>query len=240
MSGHCLQKYIDLMQENQTLRNLLRSVSAFIGEGAGGLLPKLGWDMGDFDAFINKSETDTAWEGYQRRKKDGPATAPVSSSSNKRTSEGDAGPSQAKKSKTSNDIAEQQHDHVFPNLLSLNAGPLAAESMYLNPPRNGALGGQFQDMMRNGNGYMQPSPPSSTPASFNHVTSPDMNYQHYMPSVQGTATPALPSVSYPVPPPAETPPQRPTETSRDEDEDEDDPNKAEAFKLIQCVVAFTV
>ncbi|KAJ3534380.1 hypothetical protein NM688_g7146 [Phlebia brevispora] len=41
----------DLMQENQVLRQLLRSLSNFIGDGAGGLLPKLGWDLNDFNNF---------------------------------------------------------------------------------------------------------------------------------------------------------------------------------------------
>src|SRR5436190_18942262 len=56
------------MQENQTLRNLLRSLSAFVGDGAGGLLHTLGWSMTDFNNFVNRSETDTAWESYQSRK----------------------------------------------------------------------------------------------------------------------------------------------------------------------------
>ena len=61
-----LKTLIDLMQENMTLRNLLRGLSTFIGEGAGGLLPKLGWDVSDFNTYLNRSETDTAWEGYHR------------------------------------------------------------------------------------------------------------------------------------------------------------------------------
>ena len=56
------------MAENQTLRGLLRSLSAFIGEGAGGVLPKLGWTPTDFDNYVNRAETDTAWESYQNRK----------------------------------------------------------------------------------------------------------------------------------------------------------------------------
>jgi hypothetical protein len=70
----------DLMQENHTLRGLLRSLAGFIGDGAGGLLPKLGWDMSDFNKFVNRSETDTAWESYQLRKKSRAETAASSSS----------------------------------------------------------------------------------------------------------------------------------------------------------------
>lgn len=58
------------MAENHTLRGLLRSLSAFIGEGAGGVLPKLGWSHNDFEDYINRAETDTAWESFQKHKND--------------------------------------------------------------------------------------------------------------------------------------------------------------------------
>ncbi|KAH9844049.1 uncharacterized protein C8Q71DRAFT_26635 [Rhodofomes roseus] len=70
----------DLMHENHVLRDLLRSLSSFIGDGAGGLLPKLGWDLNDFNSFLNKSETDTAWESYQRHKQQEAADAAASGS----------------------------------------------------------------------------------------------------------------------------------------------------------------
>ncbi|PAV20725.1 hypothetical protein PNOK_0335200 [Pyrrhoderma noxium] len=60
----------DLMQENQTLRNLIRSLGTYIGDGMGGILPSLGFDRPqEFMDFINRAETDTAFEGFQRRKK---------------------------------------------------------------------------------------------------------------------------------------------------------------------------
>lgn len=58
------------MQENQTLRNLIRSLGTYIGDGMGGILPSLGFDRPqEFMDFINRAETDTAFEGFQRRKK---------------------------------------------------------------------------------------------------------------------------------------------------------------------------
>ncbi|KAI9001203.1 hypothetical protein BD414DRAFT_574668 [Trametes punicea] len=60
----------DLMHENQILRGLLKSLSGFIGEGAGGVLAKLGWEMSDFNDLVNKAETDSAWESYQRHKRE--------------------------------------------------------------------------------------------------------------------------------------------------------------------------
>jgi len=83
----------DLMAENHTLRGLLRSLSAFIGEGAGGVLPKLGWSLNDFENYVNRTETDTAWESYQKRKSEvqtaqaEPSTSKQPANSRKRPSD---------------------------------------------------------------------------------------------------------------------------------------------------------
>jgi len=98
------------MQENQTLRNLLRSLGSFIGDGAGGLLPKLGWDMSDFNNFVSRSETDTAWESFQRRKKSQSAQPAVSGSQTiqgqKRPTEGESNSNRSKKARGPNDDTE--------------------------------------------------------------------------------------------------------------------------------------
>lgn len=60
----------DLMQENLQLRGLIRSLGGYIGDGMGGVLPSLGFDRPqDFIDYVNRAETDTAFEGFQRRKK---------------------------------------------------------------------------------------------------------------------------------------------------------------------------
>lgn len=64
-----ISQLVELIAENQTLRNVVRSLSAFIGEGAGGALPSLGWTLKEFEAFINKAETDTAFEAFSKRKR---------------------------------------------------------------------------------------------------------------------------------------------------------------------------
>lgn len=93
------------MAENHTLRGLLRSLSAFIGEGAGGVLPKLGWSLNDFEDYINRAETDTAWESFQKHKNDrqnGQAEASTSqgpSNSRKRPAD-DTGPSHNKRQRS--------------------------------------------------------------------------------------------------------------------------------------------
>lgn len=71
----------DLMAENHTLRGLLRSLSAFIGEGAGGVLPKLGWNVNDFENYVNRAETDTAWESFQKHKREKQGAQPEASTS---------------------------------------------------------------------------------------------------------------------------------------------------------------
>lgn len=95
----------DLMAENHTLRGLLRSLSAFIGEGAGGVLPKLGWSLSDFEGYINRAETDTAWESFQKHKntrQNGQAeasTSQVPGNSRKRPAD-DTGPSHNKRQRS--------------------------------------------------------------------------------------------------------------------------------------------
>ncbi|TDL29281.1 hypothetical protein BD410DRAFT_779642 [Rickenella mellea] len=98
----------DLMAENVTLRNLVRGLSGFIGEGTGGLVPKLGFARPqDFVEFVNRAETDTAFEGFQRRKKEAQGSQNTdthggarSSSGQKRTADEDDEPT-SKRTKTS-------------------------------------------------------------------------------------------------------------------------------------------
>lgn len=59
----------ELVAENHTLRNIIRGLSGFIGDGAGGVLPSMGWTLKDFEAFINRAETDTAFEAFAKRKR---------------------------------------------------------------------------------------------------------------------------------------------------------------------------
>lgn len=57
-----------LMQENQQLRGLLKSLGGFIGDGTGGPLSQaltgMGWQMDNFHNFVNKNETDSAVEAF--------------------------------------------------------------------------------------------------------------------------------------------------------------------------------
>lgn len=228
------------MTENQTLRNLLRNLASFVGDGAGGLLPKLGWEMSDFNNYINRSETDTAWEGYQRRKKTGDATTPVSATSqgHKRSPDDDPTAVRSKKARR-NDESEAERTQSGFSLLVPVGQPLATNNMYPSGSRHG----MFPDMMHNSNGspMFMPSAQPSTSSQYGTVTNSNSNVNNYSSSY-------LPGVGIPIdsqiPTMAFNPPNNtvsaqqqqrlpPGNQPSEQLDDDDDPNKNEAQKLIQ-------
>lgn len=236
---------LDLMAENQTLRNLLKSLSAFIGEGAGGLLPKLGWDLSDFNDFINKSETDTAWEGFHRRKKgqnpntDGESSNAASSMtlSTKRPADGDPLGSRAKKSR--NDEHDKDDQSGF-SLLASMSGSTSIQPPPLYPPasrleRNGI----FSDMLGgpNGSPMFMHSTGASASSQYNGAggSNLDRYSSSYLPNVNINMDHRA-SSSYDSPSTSLSQHQDANDTNGTEDQDgEDDPKKNEAYKLIQWV-----
>ena len=80
-----------LMQENTQLRGLLKDLGRFIGDGTGGSLAQslsgMGWQMEQFHAFLNRTETDTAVEAFNAIKAS--RTEGGSSSTNAFTAEHD-------------------------------------------------------------------------------------------------------------------------------------------------------
>jgi hypothetical protein len=80
------------MAENQTLRDLVKGLSGFIGDGGGGTLAQLGWTQDDFTKFVNRNPSDSAYESFQRHKAD---TTGAANGSGKRRSgdDGAAAPS---------------------------------------------------------------------------------------------------------------------------------------------------
>jgi TolA-binding protein len=229
----------DLMQENQNLRTLLKSVSAFIGEGAGGLLPKLGWEMSDFNNFINKSETDTAWEGYQRRKK-AAVSAELLNPSQKRPSD-DADSASAKKARTSD--ASDVTAGAYSMLLPVSNNPINSTSLFPAPNSHDGRA-MFSDVMRNGNGspmFMSGTTSGSTPPQYNGATASSnvSGYSStYIPSGHMNLENSLPPLSFPSSSSVSGGQSRTNDqASPDTVEDDDDPNKNEAYKLIQCARA---
>lgn len=159
----------DLMDENQTLRTLLRSLGAFIGEGAGGLLPKLGWDLQDFNSFINRSETDTAWQGYQSRKKSSDSVV-----AGQKRSADDESPSSSRKKTRADEPDTNGYLMTTPNMYGRD-----------NP-------NLFNDLIRNGSPIF--SNPSPTSNQFAAPTQP--GYQSsYLPAMGVDSN--LPPLSFP-------------------------------------------
>ncbi|KAJ3828549.1 hypothetical protein F5880DRAFT_1621135 [Lentinula raphanica] len=217
----------DLMQENQTLRNLLRSVSAFIGEGAGGLLPKLGWEMSDFNNFINRSETDTAWEGYQRRKK-AAATAEILNPSQKRSADQDNPSSLNKKARTG-DTGDANGSYSM--LLPLNNSPVNSNPLYPNSNSHDGRA-MFSDIMRNGNGspmFMSGSSSTGTPPQYGGPSGSNVSGYPYIPGGHMNLETTLPPISFP---PSNAQPRSTDQPSPEQIDDDEDPNKNEAYKLI--------
>lgn len=217
------------MQENQTLRNLLKGLGTFIGDGAGGLLPKLGWELSDFNDFINRSETDTAWEGYQRRKKT-TDTQP----GQKRGLEDESPASRNKKVRSDSDAG-------FSMMLPMQSN-MGNSSMYTNTRPEGS--GMFNDMMKNTNGSGMFPPASNTPPQYGGPSPSNVGGYNasYIPQVN-LMDPPLPSMSFNNSGPstsAASAPPRPAAINNDELEDDDDPNKNEAYKLIQYISSFPV
>ncbi|KAH9077428.1 hypothetical protein EDB83DRAFT_2504602 [Lactarius deliciosus] len=168
----------DLMAENHALRGFLRSLTEFIGDGAGGLLSKLGWSMQDFDNFVNKSETDTAYESYQRRKRDGQPTSSASQTApRKRASEEDTS-NNPKRPRGHSERDDADRADAFPVLMPMNSVP-SGSNLYTG--RSSQDASLFSEIMRgpNGSPILLPGPSSpSYPTSSSQVPSSNGNYQN--------------------------------------------------------------
>jgi len=235
------------MEENQTLRNLLRNLSAFIGDGAGGFLPKMGWTLNDFNNFINKSETDTAWESYQRRKKNSTNPASPSTSLNqsqKRPAEDDnVNSSLTKKSRgpgEQDDEVDGGHDRF--NLLVPMNSSAPHLSMYppsARPPHDGNM---FTDLLK-GSGspiFARTPPATNSPAQYSGTSSSNVaTYQTpYMTPININVDPSLPALPFSSSNTHNSRQQRLTQINQQDstEDDDDNSNKTEAYKLIGCVL----
>ncbi len=236
----------DLMQENQVLRQLLKSLSGFIGEGAGGLLPKLGWDLNDFNNFVNRSETDTAWESYQRHKREDAknATPSGTSTSNKRASDTDDSSARAKRPRSTGDQESTDRDG-YPLIVPVSSAAvpnIQANSMYAPSSTRSHESTLFNDIMRGPTGSpMYPSPGASPvvgqygapPAGSNGYNGsyiPPINV-----NVDGSSLPGMPLVNTSVQLPQSrvaSGSQAPPKPAPPPDDDQD-PKRHEAYKLIQ-------
>ncbi|KAI6105746.1 hypothetical protein F5141DRAFT_147162 [Pisolithus sp. B1] len=243
----------DLMAENLTLRNLLKNVAGFIGEGAGGVMEQLGYRAHDFEALLNKSETDTAWESFQRRKgasKTAQSTESTSSSlglhtgSSKRPSEDSVMSSQSKKLRGmggSDNPAER--DEAYPLIIPMSTTvpppPPPAATLY-PPPARSPQENIFSDLMRNGHASSSvfiPPTPSATPV---HYPTPSSSSGYtYLPQMsmvdQGMSTMSFSSSKNGIVRAQSRvlPQTNATSEEPDDDEELEDSKRVEAMKLIR-------
>ena len=220
------------MAENHTLRGLLRSLSAFIGEGAGGVLPKLGWNLSDFENYVNRTETDTAWESFEKHKRDRQNTQPEASTSqtaaDPRKRAGDDANSNRHKRRRSM-TADEDHSNDFPVL---------GNSVSAN-------GNTFNDLLRT-TGSPMFMPPQSTVSQPNYAASGSGNvpftsagsgstpsFLHGLGLESPTNVPTD-SVSLSLPPPRINQTST-TMTETSEENEAFDPKMEEAGKLIGFV-----
>ncbi|KAH9938402.1 uncharacterized protein B0H18DRAFT_1112563 [Fomitopsis serialis] len=242
------QNHADMMQENQVLRDLLRSLSSFIGDGAGGLLPKLGWDLNDFNSFLNKSETDTAWESYQRHKQQKAADAVASGSQpaagQKRPQEDDSLGGPSKRTRGANEQnGEREHADSFSNpmLVPLQAAASVPQNGMYQASTRAHDSGLLNDFLRTGGPGASMAMPASSPtaASGSYGASPSQTIggsfqSSFMQSGMGVhndaGIPTMPlvgasPVSVQQPRVGPTPPAVP-------EEDDVDSKKTDAYKLV--------
>ena len=232
------------MQENQVLRQLLKSLSGFIGDGAGGLLPKLGWDLNDFNNFVNRSETDTAWESYQRHKREeSKNTTQGTSSSNKRASDTDDSSARAKRPRSAGEQDSNDRDG-YPLIVPASGSTVPSmqpNNMYAPTSTRSHESTLFNDLMRGPTGSPMFSSPGASPVNGQYGTSAAGNNGYstsYIPPMNVNVDASLPGIPL-VNPNVQMSQSRvasgsqvPPKTAPPADDDQD-PKRHEAYKLIQ-------
>lgn len=227
------------------------------------MVQELGFEMHEWTAFLDKAETDTAWETFQTRrqsKKTKHSSNAMSSmlgpqsGTSKRPLEDDASSGNpVKRSKTlSSDISMERPDS-YHLLMPMNSTILppphpSAGSMYPSAARS-PQENIFSDVLRNSHGnspvFMAPTPtPTGTPAHYN--TPPTSStYSSYMPPIGVGVDQGMNSLPYPPNKNGTVPSQQRIlpAPQNDEPDDEDgsilelrDPKKIEAFKLIKYAI----
>ncbi|EMD40563.1 hypothetical protein CERSUDRAFT_111163 [Gelatoporia subvermispora B] len=245
----------DLMHENHVLRGLLRNLSNFIGDGAGGLLPKLGWDINDFNNFLNKGETDTAWESYQRNKQDStvvgssttttPAPPPAAASGSgtqKRAAEEDPFGIRTKRPRSFSDQNGDDRHDIYPSLVPLGgasgSGSASVGGMYSTAGRSSHS--DLFDLMRGSPNSPMFVPSANSPSNASGQfagPSPSATAGYtssYLPSMHMAADPNIPPISAvnTRTAPAPLAPPRQAAAGQPVSEEDMDPKRNEAYKLI--------
>jgi hypothetical protein len=236
----------DLMEENQTLRGLLRSLSSFIGDGAGGILPKMGWDITDFNNFVNRSETDTAWESFQRRKKNN--TNPSTSQDHhaqKRPADNDDSVIRSKKPRGTgeHDDESEQSQERFGLLMPMSSGH-PSNTIYPSSTRSHETG-MFSDLLQSSTSspmFGRPIPSVSASSPYNGTSSSGGSTFQYIPPLNVNVDAQVSPLPFPSTSAHGPMQQRISQVNQqisDPVDDADDSN-VEEFRLIRCVLLSTL
>jgi len=228
----------DLMAENAQLRNLIRSLGGYIGDGLGGVLPSMGFDRPqDFVDYLNKAETDTAFESFQKRKK---ATQTMQNSPNPLSTDLGKKRSLDEGLLASNKRAKPDHQQNGSTAYSpLLPGPSSTGSNYTSStPRNNSIGPNgFSDLLSGSGSSMYMTGPGTN--SPNHYPSPPTQYPPVFHPPLAVPSGMNAPQSYMSPPPAPTAtsmassgPSPPIAAPEDDEKTFDDPKLHEATKLI--------
>ncbi|KAG8862309.1 hypothetical protein FRB96_001888 [Tulasnella sp. 330] len=156
-----------LMTENQQLRGLIRDLSAWIGNGTGGPLAThlsgIGWQMAQFEAFLNHTETDTAFDVFSTLKK-------TNKGKNGTMSTSTAADANASASPMTNDSGEQsnrkrrraEQDYSGENISAMMEEAAGMQSPLLSsvaPPEAGSSSNSFATFL-GGRTFRSPPPGS--------------------------------------------------------------------------------
>lgn len=225
------------MAENHTLRGLLRSLSAFIGEGAGGVLPKLGWNLTDFENYVNRTESDTAWESFQKHKREKQNTQTEASTSqsapNSRKRSADDATSNRHKRQRSMTAEDDHHACDFPVLG--NSVPAGGNSFNDMLRTNASASPMFMSQ----NSTSQPTYSASGSGNIPFTSAgsgPTSSFLHGL-GLESPASGTTDSVSISLPPPRIN--QNSTTVTETAEENEAfDPKGEEAGKLIAYAQIF--
>lgn len=225
------------MAENAQLRNLIRSLGSYIGDGLGGVLPTLGFDRPqEFMDYLNKAETDTAFESFQKRKKTGPSTHdspnPLSVDMGKKRSLDEGILSANKRAKT-----DLPTNGSSPYLLP---SPSTSAAAFNAPGHRNSIGpnsfsdllsGSGSSMYMTGPGTDSPNHYQNSPAQYPPVFHPPLSMPSGLnsPQPQNYMSPPAASTATSMASQGPSPPMVP----EDDDRPLDDPKLHEATKLIQ-------
>lgn len=159
-----------LMEENTQLRGLLREMGKWIGDGSGGPLTThlsgMGWNMNQFQAFLNHTETDTAFEIFstlkkqrQQQQQNGTGTTPATNGSSESPATA-AGDDHGEGSSRKRRRTEDTMANTVQNLISDPTG-------YIQTPlRGGSDAASFASFL-GGRSFRSPTSPSAALPSAN-------------------------------------------------------------------------